>query len=541
MERLKDFRSKDFAAQIAALDAIRYDKDLGELEGLFDLYTKPVTDKAVANMTATILREMLQENEEGVLRGLASSSPEVQRLCALTAADKGFASTVPALLDLARDQDDPEILMDLLTSLSRLDSREALPLFRDNMRHPDQYLASLCLETAGRLRDMDSFQTFRDFVLENEQDHKYEVCEVTTWKAVDGLAALGTEKALAFLAEKIHHRNPTARRLIHEALTKVGQDAVSHVAARLSQESEDERIMAANVLGRMGLKSGGDQLVRVMDQGRMDTPNLRFAALEALGNIPCLKSLVCLLDELTAALSPDKSKEPDPTLVAALTVALNNQPYPGAMAKITTLAEQEPNKDALLKAVVATRSGTLFKGLYPHPVLGSRLTELLVGCDGESVDYFIEILQGMGQTEDAARIKENAAPAEQGSRLLAVDDSTAMLSFYRSAASQLGLAVVTAENGQEALAILDEAKDKGERFDLVLVDMNMPVMDGVEFTVQARTREVSQSLPIIMATTESEQSQCDLAQKNGVTAFLIKPFTLDGLRDKITMYLQGND
>ena len=109
-----------------------------------------------------------------------------------------------------------------------------------------------------------------------------------------------------------------------------------------------------------------------------------------------------------------------------------------------------------------------------------------------------------------------------------------MRNFYRSAGSGLGFEVVTAENGKDALTHLDF----GTHFDVIIVDMNMPVMDGIEFTEKARSMEDYARIPIVMATTESTKSQAVLARNAGVTTFLKKPFTADVLHHKIKHVLE---
>lgn len=87
------------------------------------------------------------------------------------------------------------------------------------------------------------------------------------------------------------------------------------------------------------------------------------------------------------------------------------------------------------------------------------------------------------------------ATCEKG--LLAADDSKAMLSFYRSIAAEIGFRIMTAMNGKEALDLIES----GEEFDLIITDMNMPIMDGIEFTKQLRNSIGYEETPVIMVTT----------------------------------------
>ena len=84
----------------------------------------------------------------------------------------------------------------------------------------------------------------------------------------------------------------------------------------------------------------------------------------------------------------------------------------------------------------------------------------------------------------------------------------------------LAFVPVIAANGEEAYDFIEN----GEEFDIIITDMNMPVMDGMELVTKIRSTSGMEDVPIIMVTTESEVSQQDLASKAGVTAFITKPF-----------------
>ncbi len=90
-----------------------------------------------------------------------------------------------------------------------------------------------------------------------------------------------------------------------------------------------------------------------------------------------------------------------------------------------------------------------------------------------------------------------------------------------------------AENGQDAYSHIELS----EEFDVIITDMNMPVMDGMEFVSKLRQTNGYADIPVIMVTTESEYSQQELARKTGVNDFITKPFTADQLKAKIAEYV----
>ena len=112
-------------------------------------------------------------------------------------------------------------------------------------------------------------------------------------------------------------------------------------------------------------------------------------------------------------------------------------------------------------------------------------------------------------------------------KILLVDDSRTIRNIQKNVLKQLGHTdVVEAEDGIQALAQLQKGSP-----DLMLVDWNMPNMDGI--TLIRKVRETNKTLPIIMCTTEAEKTRVLEAIKAGVNNYVVKPFTVESLGEKI--------
>lgn len=109
------------------------------------------------------------------------------------------------------------------------------------------------------------------------------------------------------------------------------------------------------------------------------------------------------------------------------------------------------------------------------------------------------------------------------SLVLAVDDSPALLALLVKCLRQGGHQVVSAKNGQEALAQLQLHKP-----DIVVTDLNMPIMTGLDFIEAARAEPEGQGVPILLLTSETASSLHARARNAGATGWLPKP--LDGPR-----------
>jgi two-component system, chemotaxis family, chemotaxis protein CheY len=112
--------------------------------------------------------------------------------------------------------------------------------------------------------------------------------------------------------------------------------------------------------------------------------------------------------------------------------------------------------------------------------------------------------------------------------ILTVEDSGSVRQLIRMALLDNGYDVTEAKNGAEALD-----KTASTRFDAVVTDLNMPVMNGVEFVRNYRTNPMSQGVPVLILTTESDETLKAQAKAAGATGWLTKPFNQKQLLDAL--------
>ena len=121
--------------------------------------------------------------------------------------------------------------------------------------------------------------------------------------------------------------------------------------------------------------------------------------------------------------------------------------------------------------------------------------------------------------------------------VLIVDDSSVMRKIVERALRQGGLdlgEVREASNGAEALA--EVAKGS---LDIILTDINMPVMDGLEFLKNLASIEAAKGVPVVMITTEGSEARVVEALSAGAKGYLRKPFTPEQVKERVTPLLGG--
>ncbi len=131
------------------------------------------------------------------------------------------------------------------------------------------------------------------------------------------------------------------------------------------------------------------------------------------------------------------------------------------------------------------------------------------------------------------RTARNRDKVFEGRKVLLVDDDVRNIFALASALEQKGLLVETARNGFEALAKLAEVPD----VDLVLMDVMMPGMDGLEATRRIRADARWQKLPVIAVTAKAMKDDQEQCRRAGANDYLAKPIDLDRLFSLIRVWM----
>ena len=122
------------------------------------------------------------------------------------------------------------------------------------------------------------------------------------------------------------------------------------------------------------------------------------------------------------------------------------------------------------------------------------------------------------------------------SDILVVDDSAAIRKILTRVLRQTGMAIQTiheAGDGQDALAVMAQ-----HRVDLVLSDINMPKMDGLQLLASLKASPQWHSIPVVMITTEGGETKVAEAVRLGAAGYVRKPFTADQIKEKLVGILE---
>jgi len=115
-------------------------------------------------------------------------------------------------------------------------------------------------------------------------------------------------------------------------------------------------------------------------------------------------------------------------------------------------------------------------------------------------------------------------------KVLIVDDSSVTRKIIKAVADELQMETEEAEDGIEAL---EKVSQNYKELDLILLDWNMPEMNGYDVLVELKSSDKYKNIPVMMVTTEAQKSHIVAAIRMGAANYLTKPFTVEELEIKI--------
>jgi two-component system chemotaxis response regulator CheY len=116
---------------------------------------------------------------------------------------------------------------------------------------------------------------------------------------------------------------------------------------------------------------------------------------------------------------------------------------------------------------------------------------------------------------------------------LVVDDSAAIRQLVTFTVKEAGYEAIAAANGKDALGQMARS-----RVDLVITDLNMPEMDGIEFIKTIRSMPDYKFVPIVMLTTETQEAMKQEGRRSGASGWIVKPFTPQQLLEVIRKFVK---
>ncbi len=340
---------------------------------------------------------------------------------------------------------------------------------------------------------------------------------------LDIFAKVQDSISLEKLNEAMRSHYAHLRTYAKKTLIGIGPKAVPILTENLLFDDADLRIHTLNVLGDIGDPAAIAPIRKLLHSHPAD-PNVRFAAYEALGLLPLERGAYVLTQGLG---------DPVDHVCIAAAKAIDRNFNEIMAAGIKNLAsEREEDGHRIIKTAIQAQAKHIFLSLMEEERFQPVALSHLGRAHKDTREFFYAILKEHGYSDLALKLlapEEKKAPRR---RICAVDDSRMILSIYKSTLHELGYEPVLFEFPASALEWLQSNTP-----DMVLTDLNMPDITGIDLTREIRKSNSKKDLPVVMVTTQDEANDNKAALEAGVNDILRKPFTAESLEAVFKKFL----
>ncbi|MBN2528686.1 MAG: response regulator [Deltaproteobacteria bacterium] len=335
--------------------------------------------------------------------------------------------------------------------------------------------------------------------------------------------------ALQKLNDTMLSHHAYLRNYAKSKLIEIGPKAVPILLENLKQSDPDLQIHTLNVLGSIGDESAILPVRRLL-KDMPENPNVRFAAYEVLGQLPIIKgamSLVAGLQDPVEHVSLMAAKAINNNFNEILETGLNN-----------LISQDDVLAARFVEVFIVSESTNVFLSLFKNPVFRNLAIEYLsTKAPVDTRAVFVELLKDNGYISDVQTISQSTMQPEHAvtnetKKIWAIDDSRMMLAIYKNVLATEGYNFQLFEFPETALEEI--ASDKP---DLIITDLNMPNVSGLELTHRIRKVYNKEQLPILLITTQSSTSTEQEYLREGINEMIYKPFEKEDLKQRLALHL----
>lgn len=352
---------------------------------------------------------------------------------------------------------------------------------------------------------------------------------------VDKLAEVQDHYALSKLIQLLNSHSTSIRNRAIDNLVNIGEKAVPMVIENLKCEDDDSTILTLNVLGSIGDKSAIQAISKLLFK-HPENPNIRFAAYEALEKLPSDKAAISLakgLQDLEKQVRMSAARAIDKNLSPILVAGIKNM-----------VSSMDAESKEIVATIIDSGADRIFEQLIKEKNFANlSIIHLSKNAHPDTREHFTNLLAALDQDEVVEKIMASTDFKDTKKLLtvFAVDDSKMMLRIYKQKLHQMGLLPVLFEFPSKAIEAMENEKP-----DLLITDLNMPEINGLELTKKAREFYRPEELPIIMVTTQSDfigqttKNRLDSKKikESGINIVINKPFRDEDLKDALDKLLK---
>jgi len=496
-----------------------YELSRGEMGFTVPLLNYLLVAHPVLAASLPIIRETLISNliayPEILLKSLADPEITDKTVMVELAGELKFEEATPALIDLLAGTTDNAAIRLIIETLGLIGNPESINTLTDYLYAADRELIIAAIQALGQVGTHTAMHRLAERMgTDNELD-----------LIILGIFAdVQDQVSLDKLNDTLRSHYAHMRIYAKDELIRIGVKAVPVLIENLKEADNDLLVHTLNVLGDIGDESA-IMPIRALLNTVPKNANVRFAAYEALAQLPLRKGAYTLASGLADG-------EDHVCTAAARAIDRNFNEILAAGIKNMIRAQNDEARH-IVKIIVNAQVDNLFLSLAKEDYFQEMALVYLPHAHRDIQNHYIALLRQKGMDGFAAKISGSEADLSARVKVCAVDDSRMILNIYKATLHELGFEPVLFEFPAGALEWIGREKPA-----LVLTDLNMPEISGIDLTMGIRKIYAADALPVIMVTTQSDIQDHEAAAKAGVNDILIKPFNADSLRAAMGKYIK---
>lgn len=497
---------------------------------LLEYLTKvKIADEKVQESLYELILDKAFGNTDLVIKYITENEKKARVLFLRAAGELLLEETAPVLQKIISEESDAEILVEAVTSLGKLRLQDSLPVFANMANQPDESVKRAAIFAISETGGNDAVDQLMGFIGDDEQTNKL---------AVEALSELQDLYALDKLTSLLSSNVTNVRDTAIDQIIKMGNKATPILTKAFQNAEADYLVHLVTTLGYIGDPAAVTPILDIVNTQPEDA-NIRQAAYEAMERIPSPKTAISLVQGLqdpVEAVRMSAARAIDKNLSKALVAGLRNVVREGS----------QESKNAVA-ALIDSDASNIFNFMVEEESFLDQAKEHVVNkADPKTRDAFLKQMSGIGQKEFsenlAKEVSDKGEPEEKEAKIFVIDDSKMMLKLYQNKLTALGYEPVLFDKPEDAIPQIIQEKPN-----LVITDLNMPNISGLELTREVRRKFTRSDLPVLMITTQSdfvEEKEGDIRiddsviTKSGINKILHKPFTDDQFQEAVQSFLK---
>ncbi len=477
-------------------------------------------------------------NADRVIKYITDNTKKTRLLFLKAAEDLVLETAAPSLRQIVAAESDPDVLMAAVRALGALRRQQDIGVFSSLAGHPESSVRHEAIHAISGTGGSDAVDQLLAFMSGREE---------TVKMAVEAIAEIQDLYALQQLTALLSSPITVIRDTAIDELIKLGSKVVPTITESFRNARSDYMVHLITTLGYIGDPAAVNPIMDIINACPKD-PNIRQAAFEAMEKLPSRKSAICLAKGLTDPVESVRmgaARALDRNLSSALIAGLKN-----------IVREESGDSQNAVAALIDSGATNLFSFIVDEEAfLKQAQAHIVEKADPETGKRFLSLLKEKGKINTAGKIAEKIFPdgknrgirphAGKNLKIVVVDDSKMMLKLYRNKLAALGCTPHLFYHPGKAIPEIAKQKP-----DLVITDLNMPDISGLELTREIRKKYTKQQVPILMITTQSDFIQDKagdivvndtMLEKSGINKILHKPFTDEAFKNAVAAFLKEPD